>query len=123
MARLKRNQVLKLLSKQSPAIWHNEYSSKESLRLSKVGMMELKSSFKIYPIPMKPGFQVKNVHVKYLEEELIAPYYLDTKALVLFSPRDAMELKLTEGDLDSWCRARWINDKYQEPPKLPDEEY
>lgn len=123
MARLKRKQILKLLSKQSPAIWHNEYSAKESLRLSKVGMMELKTSFKIYPIPMKPGFQVKNVHIKYLEEELIAPYYLDGKALVLFSPRDAMELKLTEGDLDSWSRARWINDKYQEPPKLPDEEY
>jgi len=41
---------------------------------------------------MKPGFQVKNVHIKYLEEEILAPYYLDSKALVLFSPRDAMEL-------------------------------
>ena len=89
MTRLKRKQILKLLSKQSPAIWHNEYSAKESLRLSKVGMMELKTSFKIYPIPMKPGFQVKNVHIKYLEEVL-------EQALIINDARNKILTKIGE---------------------------
>ena len=40
-------------------IWHNEYSSKDSLRISKKGLFELKTLFKIFPIPMPKGFQVK----------------------------------------------------------------
>ena len=76
---------------------------------------------KIYPIPLKNGFQVKNVHIKYLELELIYPYYLDNKMLILFSPKDVLEIKLHDGDLDSWTRSRWINDKYQEPPELPED--
>ena len=104
-----------------PIIWHNQYSGQESLRLSKAGLFELKNLVKIYPIPLKHGFQVKNVHIKYLELELIYPYYLDNKMLILFSPKDVLEIKLHDGDLDSWTRSRWINDKYQEPPDLPED--
>ncbi len=102
-------------------IWHNEYSSKDSLRISKKGLFELKTLFKIFPIPMPKGFQVKNVHVKYLEQDLTFPYYLDNKMLILFSSHDALEIKLHDGDLDSWTRSRWVNDRYQEPPQLPEE--
>ena len=104
----------------SRMIWHNEYSSLNSLRISKSGLFELKACFKLYPIPLKSGFQVKNVHIKYLEQDLCFPYYLDGKMLVLFSPRDAMEIKLQDGDLDAWARSRWVNDRYQEPPSLPE---
>ena len=103
-----------------PMIWHNEYSGNQSLRINKAGLYELKTMFKIYPIPLKPGFQVKNVHIKYLEEELSYPYYLDIKKLVLFNGKDVLDIKLHDGDLDSWARARWVNDKYQEPPELPE---
>ena len=102
-------------------IWHNEYSALDSLRISKKGLYELKGCFKLFPIPLKPGFQIKNVHTKYLEQDLIFPYYLDNKMLVLFSPKDAMEIKLHDGDLDAWARSRWVNDRYQEPPNLPEE--
>jgi predicted molibdopterin-dependent oxidoreductase YjgC len=105
----------------APAIWHNEYSTKESLRINKQGLHELKTCFKLYPIPLKNGFQVKNLHVKYLERDMLFPWYLDNKKLVLFSQRDAMELKLQDGDLDAWARSRWVNESYQEPPALPDE--
>ena len=108
---------------ESVIIWHNEHPSLDSLRISKSGLYELKECFKLYPIPLKPGFQVKNVHIKYLEQDLYFPYYLDTKKLVLFGAKDAMEIKLHDGDLDAWARSRWINDRYQEPPNLPDEEY
>ncbi len=103
-------------------VWHNEQGSKHSLRISKRGLFELKTLFKIFPIPMPKGFQVKNVHTKYLEQDLIFPYYLDNKMLILFSSQDALEIKLHDGDLDSWARSRWVNDRYQEPPQLPDEE-
>ena len=46
---------------------------------------------------------------------------LDNKMLVLFSGKDALEIKLQDGDLDTWARARWINQRYQEPPKLPED--
>lgn len=140
--KLKRSQVNKLLQSQRqkvvmtairsnqdipyfedpelPMIWHNEYSGKESLRLNKSGLYELKAMFKMYPVPLKPGFQVKNVHIKYLEEELTYPYYLDNKKLVLFNAKDVLDFKLHDGDLDSWARTRWVNDKYQEPPTLPE---
>jgi len=104
-----------------PIIWHNQYSINDSLRLSKSGLFELKNLVKIYPVPLKQGFQVKNVHIKYLELELTYPYYLDNKMLILFSPRDVLEIKLHDGDLDSWTRSKWINDKYQEPPVLPED--
>tara|TARA_Y100001970_G_C13740744_1_gene606058 strand:+ start:180 stop:620 length:441 start_codon:yes stop_codon:yes gene_type:complete len=103
-------------------IWHNEHSSKDSLRISKRGLFEIKTLFKIFPIPMPKGFQVKNVHIKYLEQDVAFPYYLDNKMLILFSPKDALEIKLHNGDLDSWARSRWVNDRYQEPPQLPEEE-
>tara|TARA_X000000950_G_scaffold16656_1_gene18109 strand:+ start:2958 stop:3380 length:423 start_codon:yes stop_codon:yes gene_type:complete len=136
--KLSRTQVINLLSKhqtkqlpdttvdypdsdKNSMVWHNEYSARGSLRVSKSGLWELKCCFKIYPIPMKPGFQVKNVHVKCLEDELVFPYYLDNKMLVLFSGKDALEIKLQDGDLDTWARARWINQRYQEPPKLPED--
>ena len=136
--KLSRTQIINLLSKhqtkqlpdttvdypdsdKNSMVWHNEYSARGSLRVSKSGLWELKCCFKIYPIPMKPGFQVKNVHVKCLEDELVFPYYLDNKMLVLFSGKDALEIKLQDGDLDTWARARWINQRYQEPPKLPED--
>ena len=103
-------------------LWHNEYSARESLRINKSGLFVLKDCFKRYAIPLKPGFQVKNVHIKYIEQELIFPYYLDNKSLVLFSGKDAMEIRLHDGDLDNWARSRWVNDRYQEPPELPQEE-
>ena len=102
-------------------IWHNEYSAKDSLRISKRGLWELKTLFKVFPIPMPKGFQVKNVHVKCLEDEIVFPYYPDNKMLVLFSGKDALEIKLQDGDLDTWARSRWINQRYQEPPKLPED--
>lgn len=102
-------------------IWHNEYSAKDSLRISKRGLWELKTLFKVFPIPMPKGFQVKNVHVKCLEDEIVFPYYLDNKMLVLFSGKDALEIKLQDGDLDTWARSRWVNQRYQEPPKLPED--
>jgi len=136
--KLSRHQVISLLSKhqtkqfkdstvtypdsnKNSMVWHNEYSARGSLRISKSGLWELKTCFKMFPIPMKPGFQVKNVHVKCLEDELIFPYFLDNKMLVLFSGKDALEIKLQDGDLDTWARARWINQRFQEPPKLPED--
>ena len=36
-----------------PMIWHNQYSAKDSLRLNKSGLFELKTAFKSFPIPLK----------------------------------------------------------------------
>jgi len=136
--KLTRNKVVKLLSQHetkqlgdstvtysdadtNPMIWQNEFSATGSLRLNKSGLNELKNCFKLWPIPLKAGFQVKNLHVKYLERDLIYPWYLDNKKLILFSQYDAMEIKLQAGDLDAWARARWVNDRYNEPPALPEE--
>ncbi len=119
---IKKQQDIPYFDGSSGLIWHNEYSAKDSLRINKSGLFVLKDCFKRYPVPLKPGFQVKNVHIKYLEEELKFPYYLDNKSLVLFSGQDAMEIKLHDGDLDVWARSRWVNDRYQEPPQLPEEE-
>jgi hypothetical protein len=104
-----------------PSIWHNENIYSKSLRLSKSGIMLLKNIFKMYPIPLKPGFQVKNVHIKYIEQDIDYPYYLDSKKLVLFHDKSVLEIKLHDGDLDSWARTRWIEDRYNEPPVLPEE--
>ncbi len=119
---IRKQQDIPFFDGTSGLIWHNEYSAKDSLRISKKGLWELKGCFKLFPIPLKPGFQVKNVHIKYLEQDLYFPYYLDNKMLILFSPKDAMEIKLHDGDLDAWARPRWVNDRYQEPPNLPEEE-
>jgi hypothetical protein len=104
-----------------PSIWHNENIYSKSLRLSKSGIMLLKNIFKMYPISLKPGFQVKNVHIKYIEQDIDYPYYLDSKKLVLFHDKSVLEIKLHDGDLDSWARTRWIEDRYNEPPVLPEE--
>ena len=104
-----------------PMIWHNQYSAKDSLRLNKSGLFELKTAFKSFPIPLKKGFQVKNVHIKYLERDLIYPYYLDNKKIILFNGKDVLDIKLHDGDLDAWARARYMDDNYQEPPTLPQE--
>lgn len=104
-----------------PSIWHNENIYSKSLRLSKSGIMLLKNIFKMYPILLKPGFQVKNVHIKYIEQDIDYPYYLDSKKLVLFHDKSVLEIKLHDGDLDSWARTRWIEDRYNEPPVLPEE--
>ena len=106
-----------------PMVWHNQYSSRNSLRLNKAGLFELKTFFKCFPIPLKKGFQVKNVHIKYLERDLVYPYYLDSKQLVLFNGKDVLDIKLHDGDLDAWARARYMDENYQEPPTLPEEKF
>ncbi len=106
-----------------PMVWHNQYSSRNSLRLNKAGLFELKTLFKCFPIPLKKGFQVKNVHIKYLERDLVYPYYLDNKQLVLFNGKDVLDIKLHDGDLDAWARARYMDENYQEPPTLPEEKF
>lgn len=108
---------------EAPLIWHNEYNARNSLRLNKAGLYELKLMFKTYAIPLKQGFQVKNVHIKYLERELNYPYYLDNKQLILFNGKDSLDIKLQDGDLDKWARARYIDENYQEPPSLPEEKF
>ena len=128
MTKLTRKQVVNLLLSKNPTItentailWNNEYSSTDSLRLSRSGWYDLKQYFKSFPIPLKRGFQVKNVHIKYLERDLIYPYYLDNKQLILFNGKDVLDIKLHDGDLDAWARARYMDENYQEPPTLPEE--
>jgi len=128
MTKLTRKQVVNLLlsknstlTENTTILWNNEYSPTDSLRLSKSGLYDLKTHFKCFPIPLKKGFQVKNVHIKYLERDLIYPYYLDNKQLILFNGKDVLDIKLHDGDLDAWARARYMDENYQEPPQLPEE--
>lgn len=128
MTKLTRKQVVNLLlsknstlTENTAILWNNEYSPTDSLRLSKSGLYDLKNHFKSFLIPLKKGFQVKNVHIKYLERDLIYPYYLDNKQLILFNGKDVLDIKLHDGDLDAWARARYMDENYQEPPTLPEE--
>jgi hypothetical protein len=41
----------------------------------------------------------------------------------LFNGKDSLDIKLQDGDLDKWARARYIDENYQEPPSLPEEKF
>ncbi len=49
---IRKQQDIPFFDGTSGLIWHNEYSAKDSLRISKKGLWELKGCFKLFPIPL-----------------------------------------------------------------------
>ena len=72
------------------------------LRLTKLGWNLLKTHYDVYKFPIDEGLH-KNILLK-LHEHMAWPYYLEKKALVLFSEEDAMWLKMMSNDVEKFAK-------------------
>lgn len=86
-----------------------------SLRLSKIGIQILEEHFPSYVIKIKQPFTVKAIHIHNLEREMLLPYYIDNKKIVVFNEKDAVDLKLIDGDVELWSRNFSINNQDYSP--------
>ena len=85
--------------------------SDNSLRLTKIGVQILEQHFPSYVIKIKQPFSVKSIHVYNLEKEMLLPYYIDNKKIVVFNEKDAVDLKLIDGDVELWSRNVTVNNQ------------
>jgi hypothetical protein len=90
-------------------------SIESSLRLSKIGLQVLEEHFPSYVIKIKQPFTVKAIHIHNLEREMLLPYYIDNKKIVVFNEKDAVDLKLIDGDVELWSRNFSINNQDYSP--------
>jgi len=90
-------------------------SIESSLRLSKIGLQILEEHFPSYVIKIKQPFTVKAIHIHNLEREMLLPYYIDNKKIVVFNEKDAVDLKLIDGDVELWSRNFSINNQDYSP--------
>ena len=58
-------------------------SIESSLRVSKIGLQILEEHFPSYVIKIKQPFTVKAIHIHNLEREMLLPYYIDNKKIVV----------------------------------------
>lgn len=86
-----------------------------SLRLTKIGVQVLEEHFPSYVIKVKQPFSVKAIHIHNLEREMLLPYYIDNKKIVVFNEKDAVDLKLIDGDVELWSRNFSINNQDYSP--------
>lgn len=87
----------------------------QSLRLTKMGVQVLEEHFPSYVIKIKQPFTVKAIHIHNLEREMLLPYYIDNKKIVVFNEKDAVDLKLIDGDVELWSRNFSINNQDYSP--------
>ncbi len=87
----------------------------QSLRLTKMGVQILEEHFPSYVIKIKQPFTVKAIHIHNLEREMLLPYYIDNKKIVVFNEKDAVDLKLIDGDVELWSRNFSINNQDYSP--------
>jgi hypothetical protein len=90
-------------------------SFEQSLRLTKMGVQVLEEHFPSYVIKIKQPFTVKAIHIHNLEREMLLPYYIDNKKIVVFNEKDAVDLKLIDGDVELWSRNFSINNQDYSP--------
>jgi len=90
-------------------------SIESSLRVSKIGLQILEEHFPSYVIKIKQPFTVKAIHIHNLEREMLLPYYIDNKKIVVFNEKDAVDLKLIDGDVELWSRNFSINNQDYSP--------
>ena len=90
-------------------------SFEQSLRLTKMGVNVLEEHFPSYVIKIKQPFTVKAIHIHNLEREMLLPYYIDNKKIVVFNEKDAVDLKLIDGDVELWSRNFSINNQDYSP--------
>ncbi len=89
--------------------------SDNSLRLTKIGVQILEQHFPSYIIKTKQPFSVKSIHIYNLEKEMLLPYYIDNKKIVVFNEKDAVDLKLIDGDVELWSRNITVNTQNYSP--------
>ena len=89
--------------------------SDNSLRLTKIGVQILEQHFPSYVIKTKQPFSVKTIHIHNLEKEMLLPYYIDNKKIVVFNEKDAVDLKLIDGDVELWSRNVTVNNQDYSP--------
>ena len=90
-------------------------SFEQSLRLTKIGVQVLEQHFPSYVIKIKQPFSVKAIHVHNLEREMLLPYYIDNKKIIVFNEKDAVDLKLIDGDVELWSRNVTVNNQDYSP--------
>ena len=90
-------------------------SFEPSLRLTKIGVRILEEHFPSYVIKIKQPFTVKSIHIHNLEREMLLPYYIDNKKIVVFNEKDAVDLKIIDGDVELWSRNFSINNQDYSP--------
>ncbi len=90
-------------------------SIESSLRVSKIGLQILEEHFPSNVIKIKQPFTVKAIHIHNLEREMLLPYYIDNKKIVVFNEKDAVDLKLIDGDVELWSRNFSINNQDYSP--------
>lgn len=76
-------------------------TEKKGLRLSSLGYQLLKREFDCHTFPIDKESKVTVKHILALDSQMIWPYYLTSKQIVLFSDEDAVFLKLV-GGYDNW---------------------
>jgi hypothetical protein len=86
-----------------------------SLRLTKIGVQIVEQYFPSYIIKTKQPFSVKAIHIHNLEKEMLLPYYIDNKKIVVFNEKDAVDLKLIDGDVELWSRNCTVNNQDYSP--------
>ena len=90
-------------------------SFEPSLRLTKIGVRILEEHFPSYVIKIKQPFTVKSINIHKLEREMLLPYYIDNKKIVVFNEKDAVDLKIIDGDVELWSRNFSINNQDYSP--------
>jgi hypothetical protein len=90
-------------------------SFEPSLRLTRIGVRILEEHFPSYVIKIKQPFTVKSIHIHNLEREMLLPYYIDNKKIVVFNEKDAVDLKIIDGDVELWSRNFSINNQDYSP--------
>ncbi len=90
-------------------------SIQSSLRVSKIGLQIIEEHLPSYVIKIKQPFTVKAIHIHNLEREMLLPYYIDNKKIVVFNEKDAVDLKLIDGDVELWSRNFSINNQDYSP--------
>jgi hypothetical protein len=71
-----------------------------SLLLTKTGHEILSRFFDCYVIDMPSDFEVLPKHLVYLNHNMHLPYFIESRKISVYHPRDGVMLKMLDGDLN-----------------------
>ena len=84
----------------------SNYRNERGLRLSQSGCYLMQKVYDSYEIKIKGRKPIKTKDIVLLEKNLIYPYFISEKKLILFSEKDAVDFKLYNGDFIAWCKSK-----------------
>lgn len=104
------------------------YRNNKGLQLTDDGLYSMRKLFTAYTININSEFILKTRHRLVLDKHMEYPYHIAIKkskptfsrsanfsdqafakkTITLFSELDYLELKMYDGDLDAWCKAKDI---------------